>query len=92
MNNKQSMKLYTEEQLKKAIELAQECEHECGGVYFDYTEKEIIDELTPIELPSDEDIREWAKMQSLGEPTGAEEFGRIYGAKWMRDLIQGGSK
>jgi len=52
-NNKQSMKLYTEEQVKKAIELAQECEHECGGVYFDYTEKEIIDELTPIELPSD---------------------------------------
>ena len=54
-NNKQSMKLYTEDQLKKAIKLAQECEHECGGVYFDYTEKEIIDELTPIELPSDKD-------------------------------------
>lgn len=47
------MKLYTEEQVKKAIELAQECEHECGGVYFDYTQTEVIDELTPIELPSD---------------------------------------
>jgi len=44
-----------------------------------------------IELPSDEDIRKWAEMQSLGEPTGAEEFGRIYGAKWMRDKIQGGN-
>jgi hypothetical protein len=28
-------------------------------------------------------------MQSLCEPTGAEKFGRIYGAKWMRDKIQG---
>jgi hypothetical protein len=28
----------------------------------------------------------------LCEPTGAEKFGRIYGAKWMRDLVQGGSK
>jgi hypothetical protein len=25
----------------------------------------------------------------LCEPTGAEKFGRIYGAKWMRDKIQG---
>ena len=47
------MKLYTEEQVMKSIQLAQLCEHECGGVYFDYTETEVIEEITPIELPSD---------------------------------------
>lgn len=56
------MKLYTEEQLRKAIELAQKCEHECGGVYFDYTETEIIETLTPIELPSDEVKTELEKL------------------------------
>ena len=82
-NNKQSMKLYTEEQVREMLENA--------GKYprqIDF----LLENLTPIELPSDDEIREWAEIQSLGEPTGAEEFGRIYGAKWMRDLIQGGSK
>ena len=80
------MKLYTEEQVKKAIELAQECEHECGGVYFDYTEKEIIDELSPIELPSDEEIHNEAFKQTRY----SDSF--IRGAKWMRDKIKGGNK
>ncbi len=91
------MKLYTEFEVRKAIELAQECEHECGGVYFDYTEKEIIDELTPIELPSDEEIWEEGKL------VFSEKGKTIYthyntvpswsdGAKWMRDKIQGGNK
>ena len=75
------MKLYTEEQARHLAD----CIHGAD------TEK-ILASLTPIELPSDEEIREWAEMQSLGEPTGAEEFGRVYGAKWMRDLIQGGNK
>ena len=101
MNNKQSMKLYTEEQLKKAIELAQECEHECGGVYFDYTEKEIIDELTPIELPSDEEIDAHVEDDFLNasEVHKYSEEAQLLmksmckaGALWMRDLIQGGNK
>jgi hypothetical protein len=76
-------KLYTEEQVKKMLDLAR----------FTYnSEDKILLSQIPIQLPSDEEIREWAEMQSLGEPTGAEEFGRIYGAKWMRDLVQGGSK
>ena len=123
-NNKQSMKLYTEEQVKHAIKMARSS-HNIFTTPFMYDKDEIIEHFTPIELPSDslcincdesksthnvcmdcmikigkenielpsdEDIREWAEMQSLGEPTGAEEFGRIYGAKWMRDKIQGGNK
>jgi hypothetical protein len=39
-------------------------------------------------LPKLEEIEAWAKEQSIMEPTGAEEFGRKYGALWMRDLIE----
>ena len=92
------MKLYTEKQLKKAIELAQECEHECGGVYFDYTEKEIIDELTPIELPSDEEVEQYLKSFPYTKhlDDGQYNDGKIAGAElaiqWMRDKILGGNK
>ena len=39
-------------------------------------------------LPKVEEIEAWAKEQSMMESTGAEEFGRKYGALWMRDLIE----
>ncbi len=77
-------KLYTEEQVRKAIELAQKCESDCGGVYFDYGNTSlIIEELTPIELPTDEEIR-------LAGPNLRMMF-FADGAKWMRDKIKGGS-
>ena len=78
------MKLYTEEQVRKAIELAQECEHECGGVYFDYTETEVLDELTPIELPSDDEIQKEADAFY-----GLESYNQTFirGAKWMLDKL-----
>ena len=77
------MKLYTEEEIRKRLNSPMEDE---------VTIDEFIESLTPIELPSDEEIRKWAEIQSLIEPTGAEEFGRIYGAKWILDKIQGGNK
>lgn len=79
------MKLYTEEQVRKAIELAQECEHECGGVYFDYTETEIIERLTPIELPSDEEIKDQANK--VHNELFDEFYSYTDGAKWLRDKI-----
>ena len=48
-NNKQSMKLYTEEEIKRGLE---------KPVSFDMTTDEFINSLTPIELPSDEEIEE----------------------------------
>jgi hypothetical protein len=81
------MKLYTEFEVRKAIELAQECEHECGGVYFDYTKKEIIDELTPIELPSDEEIEREARDENIYNNL---QFRK--GAKMVINKIQGGNK
>ena len=85
-------KLYTEKQVRIAIELAQKCEHECGGVYFDYTETEIIENLTPIELPSDEEIEEKGKW--VFNNAGHTIFTHyntvpswVEGAKWLKDKI-----
>jgi hypothetical protein len=79
------MKLYTEQEVRAAIDMAREGVRSKDG---------IIDTLNfikpPINLPSDEEIRKWAEKQSEMEPTGEEEFGRVCGAKWMRDKIKGG--
>lgn len=47
-NNKQTMKLYTEFEIKFAMDVAR-CQ-------LDKTFDEVLEELTPIELPSDEEI------------------------------------
>lgn len=41
-----------------------------------------------LSLPTIKEIEVWAKEQAKIEPTGAEEFGRIWGAIWMRGLIE----
>lgn len=41
-----------------------------------------------LSLPTVKEIESWAKEQAKIEPTGAEEFGRIWGAMWMRGLIE----
>ena len=75
------MKLYTEEQVRKAINDAYWC---CSKLEVEC----VFDKLTHIELPSDEEIVEQgnlikdSSMQSI----------YILGAKWMRDIIQGGNK
>ena len=54
------MKLYTEEEVRKAIELARDTHPEGRGYMqseeYDYSDDEVIDLLTPIEMPSDEEI------------------------------------
>jgi hypothetical protein len=68
-DNKQSMKLYTEEELKKHL--------------YNHSD-EFFEKLTPIKLPSDEEI----EKQSLKIDI---EYTFCDGAKWMRDKIQGGN-
>ena len=70
------MKLYTEEQVHKIIELAEFGRHITYG--------ELLDEFTPIELPSDEEIREKA-IGLFNYHSYRAFFGD--GAKWMRDEI-----
>ena len=70
------MKLYTEEQLLKAIQLGRNY----GG--WITTEPEILKQLTPIELPSDEEIDELLERKS-----SVNLLGFITGVKWMKKLI-----
>lgn len=87
-NNKQTMKLYTEEQMHTVMLLAL-------GKYQIHSNRKVlkenqdlIDSLTPIELPSDEEISK--KAEWLDNPL--EKVSWKEGAEWMRNKIQGGNK
>lgn len=72
------MKLYTEEQIKDAINVARFYQEQI------MPNDIIIKKLTPIELPSNEEI----KCKDLG--SGMHEFykgGFIEGAQWMKQQI-----
>ena len=86
-NNKQqtAVKLYTEEEVVRAIELS-------DGRSTD----EVLAGLTPIELPSDDEIEKESfdlyanHSRYLLHVHQYKAFKR--GAKWMRNKIQGGNK
>ena len=94
------MKLYTEEQVRKAIELSRDT-HPQGMGYvvkdvYDYSMDEVVDLLTHIELPSDEEIEKESFDLYANHNTYSLNF-RQYkafkrGAKWMRNKIQGGEQ
>ena len=78
------MKLYTEEQLKKVWKAGQKYWETSGS---STTLEELLEQLTPIELPSDEEIlQQFENYSENWEIRHALQFG----AKWMRDKIQGG--
>jgi hypothetical protein len=72
------MKLYTEEQVRKAISLAT-----CTDLDYEY----ILDSLNPIELPSDEYIEISAPIINKISAPIINRNGFIHGAKWMRDKL-----
>jgi hypothetical protein len=76
------MRLYTEEQVKKMLDLAR----------FTYnSEDKILLSQKPIELPSDEEIERKIQYRIDKEfKVGSLAFRD--GAKWMRDKIQGGEQ
>jgi hypothetical protein len=78
------MKLYTEEQVKMAIQMADKYNYlitleECG----------ILNQLTPIELPNNEEIKD-ASIKYYVNKSACFYF--EIGAKWMRDKIKLGNK
>ena len=77
-NNKQSVKLYTEEQVRNAMR---------ADFILDEEIDNLINKLTPIELPSDEEI--WDKADEEDEI--GKHYAFIRGAEWMRDKIKGGN-
>ena len=80
------MKLYTEEQVKRAIDIADD-----NADLLEY--EEILSKLTPIELPSDEEIENYA---NFAFPYTEEKRGDSYvayrgmkiGAKWVIEQIK----
>jgi hypothetical protein len=88
------MKLYTEEQVKeiyfKGVHNGRlHIEGKCGDE---------IGLLTPIELPSDEEIEKFintlpfTKGLDDGQYNDGVIYGAIIGIDWMRNKIQGGNK
>ena len=91
------MKLYTELEVRKAIELSRDT-HQEGRPYmerdeYDYSMDEVFKLLTHIELPSDEEIEKQNPFVWGSHIFGTRDL-LVWeqGAKWMRDLIQGGNK
>ncbi len=80
------MKLYTEEQVIEMTKAACTAGHNNNAFIF----VEVYKNITPIELPSDEEIEDASLEENNDDLSPAEEFQR--GAKWMRDKIQGGNK
>ena len=87
------MKLYTEEQVRQIIERAELNQHLTYG--------DVLDGIFPIELPSDEEIKEMRKayLEEVNDIVHADlerdgylDLGFHVGAKWMRNKIQGGNK
>ena len=72
------MKLYTEQQIKTALYLSSNCPLA--------TNCEVLNQLTPIELPSDEEIEKKTVITfEQDDSVGKYIFGA--GAKWMKEQI-----
>ena len=75
-------KLYTEEQVKQIIDIAEFNKH--------LTHDEILKEFSPIQLPSDEEIENNAYSdRRVNDWENEQQIGFERGAKWMRDKIKG---
>ena len=85
---KTTMKLYTEEQVREAFDngykYASTLRPTSIGEHYKYVENS-IKSLTPIELPSDEEIEEVSNIRLLYPTDNSANF-RL-GAKWMKEQI-----
>lgn len=79
-NRQVSVKLYTEEQVRKLLKKAFWQDFHEGD-----TEESLMNELTPIGIPSDEDIEN--KIESLRGWVLIEKDFFERGASWMRNQI-----
>jgi hypothetical protein len=84
------MKLYTEEQVRKMLEVCIDSDLYEHILTFE----DILKTETPIELPSDEEIDEESPYvpDDASIDFWSHKEGFVDGAKWMRDKIQGGKQ
>jgi hypothetical protein len=87
-NNKQqtAVKLYTEEQLLNTADAIRDYLKNYPEKFHESMIEKHLKNLTPIELPSDDEIDNYARLSGLVHPFVSR------GAKWMRDKIQGGEQ
>lgn len=96
-NNTNNMKLYTESQVRIAIQQARHYEDWWNMVY-EFETDDIIKDLTPIELPTDKEIRNVVfdyiepPKQKPEESDGYNEYDMFcsfnVGAKWVIEQIK----
>ena len=80
------MKLYTEEQVRKAM--SKKLEFPNDDIEMFYSDDEVIESLTPIELPSDEEIVVNAcKNPIVDDFMNDRQIGFVKGCKWMKEQI-----
>ena len=72
------MKLYTEEQINWAMRLA---------TLTDDTYNQVLEQLTPIELPSDNEMEKEAFQIPFNNTNEFYDKSFIKGAKWMKEQI-----
>ena len=84
------MKYYSEEQMKEAIRMARSS-YNLFTTPFMYEHDEVLEKLTPIQLPSDEEIEASLHPEDNPEQELYND-GWEDGIKWLRDKIQGGNK
>ena len=81
------MKLYTEKQVREAFHdgIVYATMHPTSIQELDKCVQDAVDSLTPIELPSDEEIEELMNKNGYYE----EDYDNIWreGAKWMKEQI-----
>jgi hypothetical protein len=92
-NDKQSMKLYTEEQLLNTADAIRNYLKNYPEKFHESMIEKHLKNLTAIELPTDEEIKKIMELDGMEfdefDPYDASYLG---GATWMRNLIQGGNK
>jgi hypothetical protein len=99
-NNKQSMKLYTEEDLIKAIAFGFGICHKEDRAPFNKEMIEFIGALEPtknIELPTDEEIEKLSWIYTFNKFGEVDDFidardGFEDGVKWLLNKVQGDNK
>ena len=86
------MKLYTEEQVRQAINHGSLYSYINGDFEFKNSEDDIVNSLSPIELPSDDkDIFDQAILameEMYGSGCDAEIDAYFRGAKWMQKQLK----
>ncbi len=92
-NDKQSMKLYTEEQVLNTVEAIRNYLKNYPEKFHESMIKKHLMNLAPIELPSDEEIKKMMELDGMEfDEFDPYDVSYLGGATWMRDKIQGGNK